>query len=465
MKKLFQSFKLRLFIAIVLIGIVAVMLLENSIIAAFQNKAFETKTAGVIDDLVAVSGKMAAEKYPLNSSLAFDDTLSTLSSIYGGRIIVANSDFKIIYDSYGCLEDRYFTARNVIKAYKGQISSDISDEYLEVVVPVKNGDSTFGVIYAGVSLKDEMNIKSALESRADTYVLIAILAIIVFAAITTFALSYPFSKISKQIKNFAAFDEGTIEPSGYLETEDIAEAFNELKVRLKILDDSRQEFVSNVSHELKTPITSIKVLADSINGQEDVPNELYREFMQDIVDEIDRENSIITDLLSLVKLDKGVSGLNISEMNVNEMLELIIKRLWPIAELNEVELSFEADKEIYADLDDVKMTLALTNLIENGIKYSNPGGLVRVILDEDHQYFTVTIEDSGIGIAKEEIDHIFERFYRVDKSHSREIGGTGLGLAIARKTVLLHRGSIKVESEVGVGTTFIVRLPITYIKA
>ena len=109
------------------------------------------------------------------------------------------------------------------------------------------------------------------------------------------------------------------------------------------------------------------------------------------------------------------------------------------------------------------MTLAFTNLVENAIKYNQPGGFVHVTLNADHKYFYVKVADSGIGIPQEDQSHIFERFYRVDKSHSREVGGTGLGLAITRSAVIMHRGSIKVYSSEGDGTTFTVRTPLSYI--
>jgi signal transduction histidine kinase len=233
--------------------------------------------------------------------------------------------------------------------------------------------------------------------------------------------------------------------------------------RMKIQEDSRQEFVSNVSHELKTPITSMKVLADSLLAQEDVPVELYKEFMGDIAEEIDRENKIISDLLSLVKMDKRSSDVHIEETNINQLIELILKRLRPIAAKRGIELVLESFKPIMAEVDETKLTLALSNLVENGIKYNKENGWVHVSLNIDSKYFYVKVEDSGIGIPEESQEHIFERFYRVDKSHSREIGGTGLGLAITRSAVLMHHGAIKVYSQEGDGTTFTVRIPLKYV--
>ena len=228
------------------------------------------------------------------------------------------------------------------------------------------------------------------------------------------------------------------------------------------IDEMRKEFIANVSHELKTPMTSMKVLADSLLEQENLPVEMYREFMEDIAKEIDRENQIITDLLSLVKMNRTGQTMNIQQVNINDLLEQILKRLKPIAEKKNVEMVMESFRPVSAEIDETKFTLAVSNLVENAIKYNHENGWVHVSLNADHKYFYLKVEDSGLGIPQEDQAHIFERFYRVDKSHSREIGGTGLGLAIARNAVIVHRGSIKVHSNEGEGTTFTVRIPLIY---
>ena len=250
---------------------------------------------------------------------------------------------------------------------------------------------------------------------------------------------------------------------GFTEIERVGEAAGKMLARLKALDESRQEFVSNVSHELKTPITSMKVLADSLLSQEDVPNELYKEFMVDIAAEIDRENKIITDLLSLMKLDKNATGLNITSIDMNEMLELILKRLRPIAAIRNIELVLESFRPVTAEIDEVKLTLAISNLIENAIKYNYDDGWVKVSLNADHKYFYVKVIDSGVGIPEDVQDMVFERFYRVDKARSRETGGTGLGLSITKRIVLMHNGAIRLYSREKEGTTFTVRIPLRHI--
>ena len=153
----------------------------------------------------------------------------------------------------------------------------------------------------------------------------------------------------------------------------------------------------------KTPLTSMKVLADSLNGQEDVPVELYREFMTDIGSEIERENKIINDLLSLVKMDKSAGTVNITKMNMNDVLELILKRLRPIAEKQHVELVLETFRPVTAEIDEVKFTLAISNLVENAIKYNREGGWVHVSINADHQYCYIKVEDSGIGIPEDSL--------------------------------------------------------------
>ena len=170
-----------------------------------------------------------------------------------------------------------------------------------------------------------------------------------------------------------------------------------------------------------------------------------------------------TILLSLVKMDKTASDLNVKPENINELVERILKRVRPIAAVRNIEVVFESFRPVTAEVDEVKLSLAISNLVENAIKYNKEDGWVHVSLNADHKYFYVKVADSGIGIPEESIEHIFERFYRVDKSHSREIGGTGLGLAIARNAIVMHRGAVKVYSEEGTGTTFTVRVPLNYI--
>ena len=304
------------------------------------------------------------------------------------------------------------------------------------------------------------------SERIDGPLILTIVIIILFliAAVLSFVFVVPFKRLTKKFQAVTAEHmEEEIHVNSYTETEQISDAFNQLSAKFRLLEESRQEFVSNVSHELKTPLTSMKVLADSLIQMPDAPVEFYREFMEDISNEIDRENAIIADLLTMVKMDKTKAEMNIQAHDINELLELILKRLRPIAVQHNIEMVFESFRQVTAEVDEVKLTLALTNFVENAIKYNKENGWVHVSLDADHKYFFVKVTDSGCGIPEEAQEHIFERFYRVDKSHSREIGGTGLGLAIAKNAVLMHRGIIEISSVVDEGTTIVVRIPLNYI--
>ncbi len=321
-----------------------------------------------------------------------------------------------------------------------------------------------GVILASAST-DSLNARfEDLRNFTEIWLAAGSICLLALAVLLSNWLVKPLRHMNKFIGDLVegALD-GDLDIRDCTETENISNTFNSLLAKLRLMEESRQEFVSNVSHELKTPLASMKVLADSLLVQEGAPVELYQEFMQDIAEEIDRENTIISDLLTLVKTDRKVTGLNVEVTDVNAFLEQILKRLRPIAEKENVELVFESNRSVSAEIDVTRLSLAFSNLVENAVKYNHENGWVRVSLDADHKFFYVKVSDSGMGIPQESLDYIFERFYRVDKSHSREIGGTGLGLAITRSAVVAHRGAIRVQSTVGEGTVFTVRIPIRYI--
>ena len=306
------------------------------------------------------------------------------------------------------------------------------------------------------------------ESVGDRLVLfqvILVLVLVLAAVLAAAMMVRPFKEFQAKLHHVeqGALDTD-ISSEAYRETRDISNSVAQTITKLQEADQSRQEFVSNVSHELKTPITSIRVLADSLMGMGEVPVELYREFMEDISNEIDRESKIIDDLLSLVKMDKAAAELNIAQVDINALVQQILKRLRPIAKKRNVELIYESIREVTADVDEVKLSLAINNLVENAVKYNIENGWVRVTLDADHKFFYIKVADSGIGIPEEYQEHIFERFYRVDKARSRETGGTGLGLSITRNVILMHHGAIRLSSKEGEGSTFTVRIPLNYIS-
>ena len=325
--------------------------------------------------------------------------------------------------------------------------------------------NVIGVLLMTVSTENIVSNVSKVAEKMSFYGLMIIGVLILCSILFVVVLMKPFGRLQEMLNKVADgnLDE-SISENTYKETWNISQAVQSTITKLRTVDQSREEFVSNVSHELKTPITSIRVLADSLMSMEEVPVELYREFMTDISDEIDRESKIIDDLLSLVKMDKAAAELNIAQVDINALVQQILKRLRPIAKKRNVELIYESIREVTADVDEVKLSLAINNLVENAVKYNIENGWVRVTLDADHKFFYIKVADSGIGIPEEYQEHIFERFYRVDKARSRETGGTGLGLSITRNVILMHHGAIRLSSKEGEGSTFTVRIPLNYIS-
>ncbi|MDE6943194.1 MAG: cell wall metabolism sensor histidine kinase WalK [Lachnospiraceae bacterium] len=455
--------------------------MRYAILQNYEQRAVNVKISDISTQLRILANHLITYHYLQDtSSEVINAELDQLSGLYDGRVLVINNDLRVVKDTYGISENKTIISEEVVRCIKGENTSryDKNNGYVEMTIPItetvtlEDGKADTGAkkeIVRGVMLVSASTdtIGATLEILSRKALLVEVIVILVIIMISILAakeLFKPFEKITEALNQAQeGYTDDPISVTDCLETEHIGEAFNRVLGRMKMLDTSRQEFVSNVSHELRTPITSMKVLADSLISQKDVPVELYQEFMTDIAEEIDREDKIITDLLSLVKMDRTAADLNISEVDIDALVELIMRRLRPIAQKRDVEVVYESVRPVTAAVDEVKLTLVISNLVENAVKYNKEHGWVKVKLDADHQYFTVEVADSGVGIPRDCLEHIYERFYRVDKSRSREIGGTGLGLAITRSAILMHRGTIKAESIEGEGTTFTIRIPLKYI--
>ena len=471
-----KSLKFRLILLILVIAIVPSLILSAGILHSYAARAVLIRESKILSQAKILANQIATSEYmsmdDATESSTIQAQIDMLTTIYDGRVIIVDQNFTVYHDTYNLDDNKIIIAEEVVRSFRGEDIThyDMENHYIEMTIPIidpnDDTDMVLGVMLISVSTDNILLNQAHLRQIATIIVLIVAITFVFFAILFVLHFLKPLQKISDGIAAIKdGYGDDCLQVNDYSETIQICERFNQMLSRMKVMDDSRQEFVSNVSHELKTPLTSMKVLADSINSMPDAPKELYQEFMEDITNEIERETKIINDLLSLVKMDKAAADLNVSTINVNELLEQILKRLQPIADKQKVELVLESFRPVTAEVDEVKITLAITNLVENAIKYNrNDGeGWVHVSLNADHQYFYLKVEDSGIGIPEESLEHIYERFYRVDKSHSREIGGTGLGLAITRNSILMHRGAIKVHSVLGEGTTFDVRIPLNYI--
>ena len=453
--------------AIIVMGILPMLVMEHSVISTFRQTTLRHRATDIRGQLNQIAGKIGAGNSYLDTKTPiFEEDITMLSGIYGGRILLVNSQMNIIYDSYVFEEGKTIISDAVINGLMGVYEEPnylSGDGLMEIMVPIHDsGAKIIGLLMMKVG--ENEFIQTVGETSSELYVIriLLMVAIVVIAVIFSAMLVEPVEMISEAIKRFSEGRHERVPERGYSEIAELSGEFNKLFGSMTKLDESRREFVSNVSHELKTPITSIKILADSLNSQSDAPVELYKEFMTDITEEIDREDKIINDLLTLVRLGKNNAALNISTVHVNGLVEGVLKRLSPIASKENIEIIYESFRDVRADIDAVKISLAITNLVENAIKYNKKDGWIKVSLNADYKYFYVQVEDSGIGIPKDAQDRIFERFYRVDKTRSRETGGTGLGLSITWDAVVMHNGSIKLESEEEKGSKFLIRIPLGY---
>lgn len=445
-------------------------LLEVIFVNVTENAVVSTRMRNISAQFSVIStyfaNSLSGEEGATDSEMA--SIAEDFAGIISSRIQIIDRNFTIITDTYQINRGKLCITEDVNKCFNGT-NSTYTDEQNECIVmtqAIKDSetDEIIYVMFATTSISD---IYSAMDNvTLIGMAVIVILAIIVifFAIFGSYILTKPFGVITKTISRVdLGHLEEKIDLKGASEIEEISAAFNKLLNRINQLEQSRQEFVSNVSHELKTPLTSMKVLADSLIMQDDVPTEMYREFMIDLSSEIDRGNAIIQDLLALVKMDATDVEMNVAAVNINDILEATLKVVRPQAEQKDIEMIMESLRPVVAEVDEVKFSMAVMNLVENAVKYNNPEGWVHVSLNADQTYFYIKIQDNGIGIPEDSVEHIFDRFYRVDKSRSRASGGTGLGLAITKKIILAHKGKIKVHSEEGIGTTFSIQVPLTYV--
>ncbi len=465
-----RSLRVQSMFVLILTGLVPLAVFTVILLNTYHSRAVSQR----ITDLQArgsiISNLVISSAFFSNDvSSEVDSELTQISDIYDGRILVVDSGLVVLKDTYGLEEGKILLLKEIVQCLEGKESRIVNQraDSVQIVMPVYGADpeSAEGVILMDFSLTSVNRMYDSIQTIALTLILLLGVIVIVASVLYSGQVVKPLKEVSGSIVQITQGDfNENMDLTGFSEVEEITENFNLMLSDLQNLEDARQEFVSNVSHELKTPLTSVKVLAESLIGQEDVPAELYQEFMVDINMELERMNQIINDLLSLVRMDKNAATVNISEVNVNEFVEGILKQLQPIADKRNIDIIFESVRPVTAQIDEVKMGMAFRNLIENAVKYNYDSGWVRVSLNADHKFFYLKVSDSGVGIPEELQDNIFERFYRVDKARSRETGGNGLGLAITRSAILLHRGSIKVHSVEKQGTTFNVRIPLIYVE-
>ena len=415
---------------------------------------------------------------------ALRERLSVAAGEMGGRVLLLDENGKVQVDSYGEMNGRRLQYPEVANVLLKGMTTDYGIHELETGLKLDTNNLLFtrrgnaswvGYCTAGVVMSSEiigvlLLVSPVQEMMQNLYQLqdqmVLIFLVIAFAALLCaliFArvITKPVGGLMRGIQRMSKGDFSArvmVKSSG--EFKQLAQAFNSMSEKLETLDQSRNQFVSNASHELKTPLATMKIMLESLIYQPDMDKDLRAEFMSDINSEIDRLSAVVSDLLTLVQMDSQNVKLSRENLSIAALIKENAHRLQPIADQKEqqISLSISDPCDIYADKS--KLNQVIYNLMENAVKYTQSGGQIKVSLVRQGRDAIFTVSDNGPGIPKENLPHVFDRFYRVDKARSREKGGTGLGLSIVHQLVLLHGGAIRVESEEGKGASFIVELPL-----
>lgn len=385
------------------------------------------------------------------------------------RALAVNPSCTVLYDSNreSSLTGKVLMRDVINTAMQGTQAqtlskSDEGNTIMSVAVPVMDGEKITGVVYLVETIDDiDKTINYVKMNMLIFSVIISILVGMLSMGMSVFVTSKldGFIKAAKEISN--GNYKTRVNISGDSELVELSEAMNSMCQALENVDETHKKFISDVSHELKTPLASIKLICDSIVDTKEPDIEMIKEFLADLSNEVDRLTRIVERLLTLTKIGNEEEKPTLTPVDFVVMLNAIMNRLKPNAEAKHILLCGDFDSAditpVLIDYD--KMWEAVYNITDNAIKYTPENGTVKMELFSDGLELSVSISDNGPGIPEGERDHIFDRFYRLDDSRTRETGGTGLGLAIAKEAVLLHGGRIEVgESELG-GSRFILHIP------
>ncbi len=413
-----------------------------------------------------------ADSEGLNALLA--ESAETLD----GRLLVLDNDGKVQYDSFNSFcgqriqndevlhiltggEDsaygRYRPGKDTVKRMTGESDAEYVAYCAREIV---GDDERIGVLLYVSRIQRMMDSQSSVQWQLRSVFFVIAIAALVLALILSRVLTNPIVALSRTMNKMGQGDLSVRAPvKGSGELRELAENYNAMAAQLESLDKTRNQFVSNVSHELKTPLATMKIMLENMIYQPEMPAELQQEFMQDMNHEIDRLTRIITDLLTLTKMDNSSESMTLETIDMSELTQQTVHLLKAAAEKKQQQLRVNIIPGLKMTGDRIKLNQILYNLIDNAMKYTPNRGEIQVSLTEEGEYLLWQVRDNGIGIPAEDREHIFERFYRVDKARSRETGGTGLGLSIVKQLAGMHGGTVQVESRPGEGSLFTVRLP------
>ena len=422
---------------------------------------FQAKYTSVQDKVQVVASSF--ETAESLSADTVDQVISVLGDINVSRLLITDAEGRVLYDSSAqrSAVGQYALLEAVSQALGGNdvfhcaYHSGALQSY--AAVPIMSRRSAIGCVYVMDFDAEQGRIIENLERNILRGSWILLGGIVLCSAVFSVVSS---KRMRKILMSMRLVREGEyshkIQMRGDDEYATLATEFNKLTDRLQESEASQRQFVSDASHELKTPLASIKLLSDSIL-QNDMDADTMREFVSDIGNESDRLTRMTQKLLTLSKAD-AQTVCDHEVVDLAETVRRVFRMLVPLADKTEIQLTANLDRGCYVLSMEDDVYQIIFNLVENGIKYNHPGGSVHVTARHSQEEAELLVEDTGMGIPKDAMEHIFERFYRVDKARSRQAGGSGLGLSIVHELVERNLGSIEVASEEGKGTRFTVRL-------
>ncbi len=438
-----------------------VLLFLNLYSAELSQQAFGQSKKTAMSEKCQLAADEISKLDVINST-AIAKTLMQMDSLKVTRTIVTNQSGKALYDSAGESLNTYILFPEVVRAMDGMdvVTWQYNDGIIQThaASPIVYYNTIVGCVYMMENDSDQGALIQSLQTNILQITLILELIVLLFSV----AFSKTFSKrLNKIMASMRIIQEGDythkLDMGGNDELTVLGNEFNDLTERLNTSEQKRRRFVSDASHELKTPLASIKLLTDSIL-QNDMDTETIREFVGDIGDEAERLNRMTAKLLSLTKVD-GDPGVDAEIIYMGPTIQRVVRRLSAFADQACINLDLQLEQDVPILILEDDLYQIVYNLIENGIKYNVPGGTLTVSLFHNEENAMLEVNDTGMGIPEDALNHIFERFYRVDKARSRQSGGSGLGLAIVKTIVERNKGEISVVSVLGKGTSFTVTFP------
>lgn len=419
--------------------------------------------ANILSQTAAASWDYNDEQVMMLRIEDITDRLLAGTSIRG---VITNNSYTVLYDNNreANMTGKVFMRTVLKKAFDGTQSDSVFEadngRTLTVAVPIENGGEIIGGVYLAENLSSVDDSINAIKTSLILFIILLLFIIVFISVGVSYILTQPIAEFTAVARAISKGDfSRRAKVKGVREISEMGQALNYMCDELNALDEKRKNFVSDVSHELKTPMAGIKLLCDSLVKAENPDMATVREFMEDMSEEIDRLTRLINRLLELSRLDSG-ANLNLSRVDISALCGGVVRGLSNIAEGNRIELKFNGIEDgcfVLADYD--KIYECVYNITVNAINYTPEGGHVTVRVADVGTHCVVEVEDDGPGIPDGEKTNVFGRFYRLDDSRARDTGGTGLGLAITKEAVLLHKGRVEVVDAEPKGSIFRIELP------